>query len=87
MTTALPDAPRFRKFLPLRLGSKFKMSPTPRLLFQISVRALVLLAYPPSLVFRGPYVIFRTKASAWFCYEHRDCFRWAGLGQASRIPS
>lgn len=41
MTSALPDVPRFRKFLPLRLGSKFKMSPTPRLLFQISVRAIV----------------------------------------------
>jgi hypothetical protein len=33
MMSALPDAPRFRKFLPFRLGSKFKISPTLRLLF------------------------------------------------------
>lgn len=65
MTTALADAPRFRKFLLLRFGSKFKMSPTPRLLFQISVRALVSLARSPSLVFRKPYVIFRTKRIGW----------------------
>ncbi|MCV3243488.1 hypothetical protein [Mesorhizobium sp. ZC-5] len=41
MTTALAEPPRLRKFLPPRFGSKFKMSPTPRLLFQISVRAIV----------------------------------------------
>ena len=41
MTTALAEPLRFRKFLPPRFGSKFKMSPTLRLLFQISVSAIV----------------------------------------------
>ena len=60
--TALADASCFRKTLPLRFGSNFKMSPTPRLLFPISVRAIVPLAYSGSPIFRKLYVIFRTKS-------------------------
>ncbi len=42
--TALAEASRFRKTLPLRFGSNFKMSPTLRLLFPMSVRAIVCFA-------------------------------------------
>jgi hypothetical protein len=62
MTSAL--APLLREALPRFLGSKYKMLPTPRLLFPVSVRDY-LVARPQFPVFWKLYVTFRTM-DVWF---------------------